>query len=64
MEKYAQITTFWEGLKLGAIIGKLEAIMMGSYWFSTTHFFNSLASVRVDTVAAGVTVGFMGRVTD
>lgn len=40
----------------------LVAVMTDSYWYSTSHYFNSLAPVAVDIAAAGVTVGIMGGV--
>jgi hypothetical protein len=59
---WTTVRTFWEGAKLGALIGMLFAVMTNSYWFSTTHFFNGPAPLLVDVVAAGVTVGLMGGV--
>jgi hypothetical protein len=60
--QWAHITTFKEGAMLGSIVGVLVAIMTNSYWFSTTHFFNSFTPICADVAAAGVTVGFMGGV--
>jgi Protein of unknown function (DUF1761) len=60
--QWAQVNTFQEGMKIGAIIGILVAIMTNSYWYSSSHFFNSLSPLLVDVAAAGVTVGCMGGV--
>ncbi len=60
--EWAHINTFKQGAILGAIIGVLVAFMTNSYWFSTTHFFNSITPVAVDIAAAGLTVGIMGGV--
>ena len=62
MGYFTQIKTFKEGVILGVTVGILVAIMTDSYWYSTTHFFNSLAPVLVDVVAAGATVGLMSGV--
>lgn len=59
---WADVRTFQKGILLGAIIGVLVAVMTDSYWYSTSHYFNSLAPVAVDIAAAGVTVGIMGGV--
>ncbi len=48
MGNYTNISTFQEGAILGAIIGILVAIMTNSYWYSTSHFFNSLAPLLAD----------------
>lgn len=56
------IRDFKSGFALGAIIGILVAIMTNTYWFATSHFFNSFKPVLADIVAAGVTVGVMGGV--
>jgi hypothetical protein len=60
--QWAHIATIKDGAILGATVGVLVAIMTNSYWFSTTHFFNSLTPVVVDIAAAGFTVGIMGGV--
>ncbi len=57
---WARITTFKEGLLLGALIGTLVACMTDLYWYSNSHFFNSLLPVAVDVLAAALTVGLMG----
>ncbi len=62
MGKYAHIHTFKDGAILGAIMGVLIAIMTDTYWFSTSHFFNSFKPVLADIAAAGLTVGIMGGV--
>ena len=61
-ERWAHVHTFKEGLLLGALIGMLVAIMTDLYWYSTSHFFNSLWPVAADVVAAAFTVGVMGGV--
>jgi hypothetical protein len=60
MGNWTNVSTFKDGAILGATIGILVGIMTNSYWFSTTHFFNSIAPLLVDVAAAGVTVGIMG----
>ncbi len=59
---WTNVRTFWEGAKLGALIGVLVAIMTDTYWFSTTHFYNGPTPLLADVAAAGVTVGIMGGV--
>jgi hypothetical protein len=59
---WTQISTFQEGAILGAIIGILVAVMTNSYWYSTSHFYNSLVPLFADVAAAGATVGLMGGV--
>lgn len=61
-ERWAHVHTFKEGLLLGALIGTLVAIMTDLYWYSTSHFFNSLWPVALDIGAAALTVGLMGGV--
>ncbi|MBL7983178.1 MAG: hypothetical protein JNL52_15360 [Flavobacteriales bacterium] len=34
--------------------------MTDLYWYSASHFFNSLLPVAVDVLAAALTVGLMG----
>jgi hypothetical protein len=58
--EWAQKTTFKEGALVGAVVGILVAIMTNAYWYSSSHFFNSLKPVFTDVLAAGLTVGFMG----
>jgi hypothetical protein len=60
MGNWTQVNTFKEGAILGATVGILVATMTNSYWYSTTHFFNSIVPVLVDIAAAGLTVGIMG----
>lgn len=60
MGQWAQVTTFREGLKIGAITGVLVATMTNSYWYSSSHFFNGFQPMLADIVAAGLTVGLMG----
>lgn len=60
--QWTSVQTFWEGAKLGALIGLLVAVMTNSYWFSVSHFFNGFAPLFVDVAAAGMTVGLMGGV--
>jgi hypothetical protein len=62
MGHWTQINTFKEGAKMGAVVGILVATMTNSYWFSTSHFFNSLTPILADIMAAGLTVGIMGGV--
>ncbi len=62
MGKWAAISTFKEGAILGATVGILIAIMTDTYWFSTSHFFNSFKPLLADVAAAGLTVGVMGGV--
>lgn len=59
---WANVTTVKDGIVLGAIIGILVAVMTNSYWYSSTHFFNSLVPLLADVAAAGLTVGIMGGV--
>ena len=59
-ERWAQVSTFKDGLLLGALIGILVAIMTDLYWYSTSHFYDSLLPVAADVLAAGLTVGAMG----
>ena len=59
-EYWAQVRTTRDGLVLGSFIGLVVAVMTNTYWYSTSHFFKSLAPVFVDVVAAGLTVGVMG----
>ena len=59
-DRSARIHTFKEGLLLGALIGTLVAIMTDLYWYSSSHFFNSLWPVAADVGAAALTVGVMG----
>jgi hypothetical protein len=60
MGHWAHIETFKEGAVMGAVIGILVATMTDSYWYSTSHFFNSFAPVLADIAAAGIAVGLMG----
>jgi hypothetical protein len=60
MGNWTQVNTFKEGAILGATVGILVATMTNSYWYSTSHFFNSIVPVLVDIAAAGLTVGIMG----
>lgn len=62
MGKWAAISNFKEGAILGATAGILIAIMTDTYWFSTSHFFNSFKPLLADVAAAGLTVGVMGGV--
>ncbi len=57
---WSNITTFKKGLSTGALIGVLIALMTDSYWYSTSHFYNSLMPLVIDVVAAGITVGLLG----
>jgi sterol desaturase/sphingolipid hydroxylase (fatty acid hydroxylase superfamily) len=57
---WVQSCSVWEGVKIGAILGVLVAIMTDSYWYSTSHFFNSLTPLLLDVAAAGLSVGIMG----
>jgi hypothetical protein len=59
---WTNVRTFWEGAKLGALMGVLVAVMTNTYWFSTTHFYNNPAPLLADVAAAGITVGLMGGV--
>lgn len=45
---------------MGALVGTLVACMTDLYWYSASHFFNSLLPVAVDVLAAALTVGLMG----
>jgi hypothetical protein len=56
------IRTFGSGFALGAVIGSLFAVMTNTYWFATSHFFNSFKPLLADVAAAGLTVGLMGGV--
>jgi hypothetical protein len=60
MGNWTQVNTFKEGAILGATVGILVATMTNSYWYATSHFFNSIVPVLVDIAAAGLTVGIMG----
>jgi hypothetical protein len=60
--EWANITTFKEGVIIGAIVGILVAVMTNFYWYSTSHFFNTITPLLADVAAAGVTVGLMGGV--
>lgn len=60
MGRWAQINTFRDGLKMGAITGVLVATMTNSYWYSSSHFFNGFQPMLADIAAAGLTVGVMG----
>jgi hypothetical protein len=62
MGQWAQVSTFWEGLKIGAITGVLVATMTNSYWYSSSHFFHGFQPMLADIAAAGLTVGVMGGV--
>jgi sterol desaturase/sphingolipid hydroxylase (fatty acid hydroxylase superfamily) len=57
---WTQGCSVWEGAKIGAITGILVAIMTDTYWFSTSHFYNSLTPLLLDVAAAGLSVGIMG----
>ena len=59
---WGNISKFEHGFVTGSITGILIAIMADSYWYSTSHFFNSIYPLLVDVVAAGVTVGLTGGV--
>lgn len=61
-ERWGMVRSWKEGLLYGALIGVLVAVMTDSYWFATSHFFNSLVPVIADVGAAGLTVGAMGAV--
>ena len=61
MGNWTTVSTFKDGVILGATVGILVAIMT-NYWYSTSHFFNNLSPLLVDVAAAGVTVGIMGGV--
>lgn len=61
-ERWAMVRSWKRGLLYGALIGVLVAVMTDSYWYATSHFFNSLAPVVADVGAAGLTVGAMGAV--
>lgn len=58
----SDIKTFKNGFLAGTIIGMLVAVMVDSYWYATSHFFNNLAPLVIDIGAAGLTVGLMGGV--
>lgn len=60
MGQWAQVGTFREGMKIGAVTGVLVATMTNSYWYSTSHFFNGFQPMLADIAAAGLTVGVMG----
>lgn len=51
---------FKEGIKLGAILGTLVAIMTNSYWYGTSHFYNNATVMILDIIAATISVGIMG----
>lgn len=48
------------GLKIGAIVGTLVAIMADFYWYSTSNFYNNIFPMVADICAAAITVGTMG----
>ena len=60
MGQWTTVHTPKEGVLFGAVVGILVATMTNSYWYSTSHFFNSLTPLLVDIAAAGLTVGIMG----
>lgn len=60
---WANIFSFKKGSKAGAVIGVLIAVMADSYWYSVSHFFNSIYPLLVDVTAAGLTVGLTGGLT-
>lgn len=60
MGQWTTVHTLKEGVLFGAVVGILVATMTNSYWYSTSHFFNSLTPLLVDIAAAGLTVGIMG----
>lgn len=60
MGQWAQVSTFREGLKIGAITGVLVATMTNSYWYSSSHFFDGFQPMLADIAAAGLTVEAMG----
>ena len=47
---------------VSGIIGSLIAIMVNTYLYSTTHFYNNLTPLIVDVLAAFITVGVLGTV--
>lgn len=59
---WAGITHFKTGVKAGALIGVLVAIMANTYWYSTSHYFSTIYPLLVDVLAAGLTVGLTGGV--
>lgn len=59
---WTSISTFKLGTIAGSVIGVLIAIMADCYWYSTSHFFNSIYPLLFDVAGAGLTVGLMGGV--
>jgi hypothetical protein len=60
--QWSSVHTFQEGAIKGAILGMLVAVMANTYWYASTHFFNSWKPLLADVLAAGLTVGLMGGV--
>ncbi len=51
---------FKDGIKLGASVGLLVAIMTDTYWYGTSNFYNNATPMILDIMAASITVGIMG----
>ncbi|HRH38573.1 MAG TPA: hypothetical protein PK760_09520 [Flavobacteriales bacterium] len=59
-DRITSVRSFGKGMPWGAIIGVLVAVMTDSYWYASSHFFNSFVPLLADVAAAGITVGIMG----
>jgi hypothetical protein len=59
---WKKVKTPTEGMKTGAIVGTLVAIMTDSYWYATSNFYNDFKPMIADILAATATVGAMGLV--
>lgn len=51
---------FKDGIKLGATVGILVAIMTDAYWYGISNFYNNATPMILDIIAATLTVGIMG----
>lgn len=49
-----------QGAIVAAITGMLIAVMTDSYWFASSHFYDSLYPVLADVAGAGISVGMTG----
>lgn len=59
---WKKVNSSMEGLKIGAIISTLVAVMTDSYWYGTSYFYDTPMPMLADILAATVTVGVMGWV--
>ena len=52
----------FQGFLQASLIGMLVATMTDTYWYGSSHFYDTVWVMILDIVAAGITVGLLGFV--